>query len=233
MARIVSEVMNSEVFHLRTDDDVDHALVYLDGLGISGAPVLERTGQLVGVISLKDLIRRGPATVGERMGRPAVAVRAQESLHDAAVVLAERGFRRLPVVDDDGTLVGVASALDVLRGLLGIPAAHPDSFPHYDRATGLNWSDDRRLALDQIAAAPNGPGIVMLRVGGVNMSERTVWSEAASNLRARLRSILSDPQDNPALRRLLERYTGQLRFRFASVPDAVRRHEALSGGQQH
>lgn len=228
MARLVSEIMNSEVFHLRPDDEIDHALRYLEGLGISGAPVMDRSGELVGVVSLKDLIKRGGARVSERMSHPAVSVGPRDSIQLAAALVAEGGYRRLPVVDEQGALVGVVSALDLLRGLLGVPVTHPDAFPHYDRETGLNWTDDRRLELDQLDTAPDGPGILMLRVGGKGASERALWSEPSRNVRQRLYELLQEPERHPMLQRLLQRHPGQLRFRVASLPDPAVRHRALS-----
>ncbi|MFD1048687.1 HPP family protein [Kibdelosporangium lantanae] len=51
----------------------------------------------------------------EIMSRPVSRVRPEEDLRDAAVLMADRGFAALPVVDEDGQVVGMLSESDVLR----------------------------------------------------------------------------------------------------------------------
>jgi CBS domain-containing protein len=51
------------------------------------------------------------------VGRDAVTVRSTDHLARAAVVMADRGIRRLPVVDD-GTLVGTLSRADLCRAVI-------------------------------------------------------------------------------------------------------------------
>ena len=57
----------------------------------------------------------GPRLVGDLMALEAVVVRADASLTIAARLMEQHGFGGLPVVDGDGTLVGVISEMDLLR----------------------------------------------------------------------------------------------------------------------
>lgn len=50
------------------------------------------------------------------MSRPVVTAGPGDPVHDAAALLAEHGFSALPVVDDDGVLVGILTEADVMRG---------------------------------------------------------------------------------------------------------------------
>ncbi|HEY0697397.1 MAG TPA: CBS domain-containing protein [Micromonospora sp.] len=50
------------------------------------------------------------------MSTPVVTCRPDWPARDAAALLAARGFTALPVVDDDGALVGIVTEADVLRG---------------------------------------------------------------------------------------------------------------------
>ena len=227
MAKRVEEIMNPELFTLRPDELVDAALGYILALGISGAPVCNPRGAALGVVSFRDLAQSRGATVGEVMSTPAVSVPIGTPIADAARLLAERGFHRLVVVDDKGQTAGVVSVLDVMRALIGLPAKHPDAFPHYDNLTGLTWSDDTLLDLDHVDRAPNGPGLLMLRVGGLRVAETTVWIEACNNVRTRLRELLSVPQENRRLVSLIAHYHQDLRFRSAAAPDPRRRRGAL------
>src|SRR5205085_5868355 len=131
--------------------------------GITAAPVVDGDQRVIGLISLRDVADALPGmTVGDRMTRPAVFVRAEETISAAARLLADTGFHHLPVVDPDGRAVGFVSALDLLRGLLGEPAPHPSVFPHLEQRTGLAWTDEHPLAFDHVEAAPDGAGLLLL-----------------------------------------------------------------------
>ena len=80
---------------------------------------------LGGVIFLESMkhyeerLRRGLAsTVADMMTPDPISVSPQASVHDAGRVIAERKHNRLPVVDDDGRLVGVVTRVEVLSALV-------------------------------------------------------------------------------------------------------------------
>jgi len=89
---------------------------------ISGTPVVEN-GRLVGVISLEDLIKALLAghietPVRERMTRNVFTISDHESVVEAVKVFSQRGVGRLPVVDEQGNLVGIITQGDITHGLL-------------------------------------------------------------------------------------------------------------------
>jgi hypothetical protein len=233
MPRTVKEIMNGELFSLRTHDAAAQALGYIVGLGITAAPVLDQDKKPVGMASFRDLLRLPtPATVAECMTSPALTLRSDAPVEEAARLLTERGVHRVVVVDSDGRAVGIASALDVIRGLLGLPALHPSAFPHWDSTRGVSWCDDTLLEVDRLDAAPDAPGAFALIRGGKGIEERVVWAEAAHNVRTRLYDLLARPQsEQPMLARLLESHS-DLRFRAAAIARADRREsvaESLMG----
>ena len=66
----------------------------------------------------EERLRRAfAATVADMMTRDPVTVRAEDTIRDAARLIAERRHNRLPVVDDDGKLLGVVTRVDVLEAL--------------------------------------------------------------------------------------------------------------------
>lgn len=218
MAKTVKEIMNRELFSLRPNDGTDDALGYIVALGITAAPVLDEDRRPLGVASFRDLLPvPAPGKVLERMSVPAISVSENVSVEEVARLLAERGVHRVVVVDGEGRAVGVASSLDVVRALLGLPAVHPATFPHWDKAHGVSWTDDTILELDRLDVAPDGPGVLALATGGRGVEERLVWAEAAHNVRTRLYDIVSRPQDEqPLLRRIIDG-NPNLRFRAAAV----------------
>jgi CBS domain-containing protein len=229
MALRVGEIMNRELFHVRPTDTVERALDGLLAMGITGAPVTDAQGHPVGVVSLRDLAPgKEGTTAADRMTSPALVVRADASIADAGSLIAQSGYHRLPVVDEEGRAIGMISVLDVLRALLGLPAAHPGGFPHLDLQTGLRWSDDVPLTMEGVDAAPEGSGCLVLVYGGVGVPETLVWAEAPNNVRARLTDIFSLPQENPELARLLKKRE-RLRFRTASISDPDIREKVKQG----
>jgi hypothetical protein len=219
---------------LRRGERADDALSCILALGITGAPVVDQDGIAVGIVSFRDLLTRktGPL-VGDCMSSPVVSVKRSATIQEAARIFSERGFHRLVVVDDDGRAVGIVSVIDCVRGLSGMPASHPATFPHYDPQSGVAWTDDTVFDLEHVDAAPEGPGILVLRVGGANVTETDTWIEPNRNVRARLREMLTKPQADRRLALLLERYASRLRFRAASVPSTRRRLEAMLRLREH
>lgn len=222
MALLVDEVMNHELFSVSPDTRTGDAIGYLLALGISTCPVIGTDNRAVGMISLRDLIGaadlEGESVVADTMTRPLATIEVGASITEAAERLGETGYHHLVAVDEAGTPVGMVSTLDVIRGLIGMPAGHPSTFPHYDRVFGVTWSDDAPLSVERAATAPAARGVLALIAGGAGRRERIVWAELTGNLQARLRSILGEPAEQPTvLHYWLE--VGDLRFRVAELSD--------------
>lgn len=92
---------------------------------ISGAPIVDDHGELVGVLSeidFLDAMLKGAyhgeveGTVGDVMTRGAEAVDAETDIYEATRIFTENHRRRLPVTRD-GRLVGQISRRDVLRAI--------------------------------------------------------------------------------------------------------------------
>lgn len=129
MATTVDQIMNREVFTLRTGNSIDDARYYLTGLGISSAPVLDPYGRAVGILSIKDVLSAGPgSSVAERMTRPALSIRADSTIDEAAQAMAEQNLHHAAVVNHEGFVVGMLSLVDVLKALRGLPVEHPDTY---------------------------------------------------------------------------------------------------------
>ena len=229
MAATVKEIMNPELFGVRATDWVGSALEGILSFGISGAPVLDESGRPLGVVSLRDIVSgsRQGTIARSRMTSPAAVVRERASIVEAARLIGTTGYRRLVVVDETGRAVGMVSAIDVIRGLVGLPATHPAAFPHLDAATGLTWTDDTRLDADGLEAAPDAPGLIVLVHDAPGVPRRIVWVEAAENVSLRLTNMASLPQENPELRFWLG-HIKNLRFRAAAVPDSDRRERLVA-----
>jgi CBS domain-containing protein len=122
----VADIMSRNVLTLSPEMSADEAARALAERGISGAPVSDRTGRLIGVLSRTDLAdpeRRPtmarPRTVGELMTAGLLTLRESEPAMNAIRLMVREEVQRIVVLDDDGRLVGIVTPSDVLAALVG------------------------------------------------------------------------------------------------------------------
>ena len=106
--------------------DVMNAINILVKHRISGAPVIDDRGNLVGLLSEKDCMRVAVQAgyyeelggrVADYMTENVTTVESEASVLDVAKLFMENGPRRYPVVEDN-RLVGQISRRDVLKALV-------------------------------------------------------------------------------------------------------------------
>ncbi len=120
----VRDVMTEGVVFLWTHYTLDEAWKVFHERGISGAPVLDERGRLVGVISKADLADprhrppSGPGSVEHAVTHIAYAVRANDPILTAVRLMIDHSIHRALVVNDDGTVAGIVTPMDVLRAFV-------------------------------------------------------------------------------------------------------------------
>lgn len=119
-------LMNTSVITIGKDEDVYEAMRMMALNNITGLPVVDDEGALVGIVTEKDILvllcncleETGPdraiGKVGEFMTRRIVCFHPEDSLNDIAECLSTNNFRRVPILDN-GKLVGIISRRDVIR----------------------------------------------------------------------------------------------------------------------
>ncbi|MDE2039773.1 MAG: CBS domain-containing protein [Elusimicrobia bacterium] len=118
------DIMSRELITLPPDADISEAARLLSESRISGAPVVDAEGRLLGVVSQTDLTRfqgqGGPAagaSVASVMTNKPVCCEEDTPTEEVARVMLERRIHRL-LVTRGGRLVGIVSAMDILRSLV-------------------------------------------------------------------------------------------------------------------
>ena len=134
----VRELMTEHVISVRPDTSLREAAALLTKHRITGLPVVNDAGEVVGVLSETDIVAkasgsadRGGAlswlfgsdagaakltaqTVAEAMSAPATTITPARPVHEAARKMIAEGVNRLPVVDK-GKLVGILTRADIVR----------------------------------------------------------------------------------------------------------------------
>lgn len=110
----VGDIMTPDVATVRPDMPTENAARLLFSKSISGMPVCDADGKLVGVITEFDIIAKEGRTVGEIMTTDVVIVSEETDAETVAQILIGRRVRRVPVVRD-GTVVGIVSRSDLVR----------------------------------------------------------------------------------------------------------------------
>ncbi|MGW5171651.1 CBS domain-containing protein [Streptomyces nodosus] len=139
--RLVSDVMTRRVVALGRAATFKDIVKAMRDWKVSALPVVEEENRVIGVVSEADLLRKeefrgheqdrrerlerlsqlvkaGAVTAEDLMTSPAVTVYANDSLGSAARTMAHTKVKRLPVVSDEGTLLGIVSRSDLLKVFL-------------------------------------------------------------------------------------------------------------------
>ncbi|WAP54303.1 CBS domain-containing protein [Streptomyces sp. S465] len=115
--RKIGNVMTDDVVRVSSGTSFDEVDALLSRHRINGLPVVDEDDKVVGVITGTDLSAPAP-TAGQLMSRPAITVRPQDSIVDAARAMDRHRVERLPVVDEENRLIGIVTRRDLLRVFL-------------------------------------------------------------------------------------------------------------------
>jgi CBS domain-containing protein len=195
---LVKNVMTTSVVGVDPTASIADAARLMLGHKISGLPVMTAAGELVGMVSEGDFLRRAELgtdqhlsgllrflessarqaetyvhthgrTVGEVMTTEPVTVTPDTALEDAVDTMLRRHVKRLPVVEN-GKIVGIVSRSDLMRALLD---ALPSAKPH---------ADDERIRKTieaELAAQSWGRAIRVSVRGGAVILGGTIFDDRA------------------------------------------------------
>ncbi len=139
----VHDVMTRDVLSVSKYESIVNVANILSERNISGLPVVDRENKVIGVITqadilsmvgvshertFKDLLRylrgenlpecRRGDYVGDVMTSPAHTIRPNQTIAEAVKIMAEKNIRRLIVVDEKNTLIGIITRADILRAVI-------------------------------------------------------------------------------------------------------------------
>ena len=138
MSGLVCDVMTRDVLVARPEATFRELVRLIEDHHVHALPVVDELGRVLGIVAESDLLikeelteghvrtplqRRGRArpagtTAGEIMTSPVVTIDSSQTLGQAARVFHQRHLGRLPVVEDDGRLIGIVTRSDLLTVFL-------------------------------------------------------------------------------------------------------------------
>lgn len=144
-----ADIMRRSLVTLTPEMPIFDAIRLLLRHGISGAPVVDAEGHLVGICSELDCLRilasgefyeddhREEGHVADYMSTGFTSVAPHTDIYSLAQIFLSRSLRRLPVMDGD-RLLGQLSRRDVLRAMeeLGARRAKKRKYPDYREPSG-------------------------------------------------------------------------------------------------
>lgn len=131
----VSEWMTSPVQTVTPETPISEAHQMMKEKKIRRLPVVDQHGKLIGIVTIGDIREASPSdattlsiwelnylwaqlTISKVMTRNPLTIRIDAPILDAAQIMLEKKISGLPVVDDDGKLVGILTESDIFRMLV-------------------------------------------------------------------------------------------------------------------
>jgi len=140
---LVQEVMTKDVISITKYENIMQVANILTEKNISGLPVVDKEKKLIGIITQADILsmvgvgrehtfkdllkymlgeplpaRRLGDHVGDIMTSPALTIKPDANIAEAVRIMDEKRIRRLTVVDDTNTLIGILTRADILKAVI-------------------------------------------------------------------------------------------------------------------
>ncbi len=137
------ELMRVHIVKARPEDSLRAAVDLMDLYQVTGLPVVDAAGQLIGMLTERDVmrallpeedanlaaqegfeallarLRQAPVLrVEDAMSRPAVSIDERADVREAAALMLAHKLKRLPVTSGDGQVIGILSRIEVCQALL-------------------------------------------------------------------------------------------------------------------
>ncbi|MBO0685916.1 MAG: CBS domain-containing protein [Candidatus Dormibacteraeota bacterium] len=136
---VVRDVMTQDVLSIGPNTGFKEMVRLIEEAGVGALPVVSESRRLEGIVSKTDLLLKEegrplePVHHFERRARrlerskadgsaayqvmtsPTVTARPETTVQEAALLMHQKGVKQLPVVDADGSLLGIVTRSDLLR----------------------------------------------------------------------------------------------------------------------
>jgi CBS domain-containing protein len=119
------DIMSKTVTVIRHDGTLLDAIQLLVCKEISGLPVVDESGKMIGIITEKDILNfifsgnLKNTQVADAMSKDVVSFSPETDMDTIALAVGQNRFRRVPIVAE-GKVVGIVSRRDIIRSALDL-----------------------------------------------------------------------------------------------------------------
>jgi len=113
---IAKDIMTRDVITVNPTMTVKSLAMMLIKNQISGAPVADKAGKIVGVVSESDIVAKRGKDVKSIMSKKIISVGEQTPVEEIARMMTTHHIKRLPVMND-GKVVGIVSRADIVSAI--------------------------------------------------------------------------------------------------------------------
>jgi len=165
----IREIMTPNPISINVKSPIGEAIKMLYDQVFKSLPVVDSEKHLLGVITSSDLVNQGilpfylplldktdvdrrdllnkayEVSVSDVMSKPAVTINQDATAQEAANLMTSRRIKRLPVVDDQGKLVGMISRIDLIAAAIHIKAReetleHPSQISRSTKVSDIMYT---------------------------------------------------------------------------------------------
>ena len=111
----VKEIMTKDVITVPPAMPVREVANLLSERNVSGVPVIDDEGRVLGVVSELDVVGRQGATAADVMSKQVISVTEETDVREVVQLFLNERVRRVPVLSGEQRLIGIVSRSDLVQ----------------------------------------------------------------------------------------------------------------------
>ena len=113
---IAKDVMTRDIITVSPSTKVKSLAMILIKNQISGAPVADKDGKILGIVSEADIVAKKGKDAKAIMSKKVISIRQDASVEEIAQLMVTHAIKRLPVMEG-GEIIGIVSRADIVNAI--------------------------------------------------------------------------------------------------------------------